>query len=341
MSPEITLSEKERTYTVSAWLKSEKPTTVRLGFFQVTHRPPKVSNLWYGNGRDFKVGPEWKRYSATFKIPKEHQYGFVTVSWSNGSVSVDGIQFETGKGSEYALPAAELSKTAIIPAVKSGISTKLELYSEEDAKASVHWVSSSGMTDVKTVILEGGKVKIEDLGTVPDNAEAICITSTEKMTAQAIQEKNDERNDDFALIPAVNAGKTWSAAIPDETSAFMKIVNARANSKISVKINGYNSNGEQTGEKTVFLEGGFAFGFRPEDIGRDCVAFIAEAENASDKTAQNSGSSKAQQSEPKITLSAILEPESSDFSGISFLSGSSANSSLTELHAKRSLTVFN
>ena len=134
------------------------------------------------------------------------------------------------------------------------------------------------MTDVKTVILEGGKVKIEDLGTVPDNAEAICITSTEKMTAQAIQEKNDERNDDFALIPAVNAGKTWSAAIPDETSAFMKIVNARANSKISVKINGYNSNGEQTGEKTVFLEGGFAFGFRPEDIGRDCVAFIAEAD---------------------------------------------------------------
>ena len=101
-SPEITLSEKERTYTVSAWLKSEKPTTVRLGFFQVTHRPPKVSNRWYGNGRDFKVGPEWKRYSTTFKIPAEHLYGFVTVSWSKGSVSVDGIQFEAGKGSEYA-----------------------------------------------------------------------------------------------------------------------------------------------------------------------------------------------------------------------------------------------
>ncbi len=264
--------------------------------------------------------------------------GMIPIAASVRTIRMDGL---TSKGSEYALPAAELSKTAIIPAVKSGISTKLELYSEEDAKASVHWVSSSGMTDVKTVILEGGKVKIEDLGTVPDNAEAICITSTEKMTAQAIQEKNDERNDDFALIPAVNAGKTWSAAIPDETSAFMKIVNARANSKISVKINGYNSNGEQTDEKTVILEGGFAFGFRPEDIGRDCVAFIAEAENVSDKTAQNSGSSKAQQSEPKITLSAILEPESSDFSGISFLSGSSANSSLTELHAKRSLTVFN
>lgn len=102
MSPEITLTEKERIYTVSAWIKSEKPTTVYLGFFQVTHRPPKFPNRWFSPKRKFKVGPEWKRYSATFEIPPEHQYGFVTVSWKEGSISLDGIQFESGKGSAYA-----------------------------------------------------------------------------------------------------------------------------------------------------------------------------------------------------------------------------------------------
>ncbi|MBR2009575.1 MAG: hypothetical protein IJ936_05565, partial [Peptococcaceae bacterium] len=101
MSPEITLSEKERIYTVSAWFKSEKPTTVNLGFFQVTHCLPKFKNRWFSTNRNFKIGPEWKRYSATFKIPAEHQYGFVTVSWEHGNVSMDGIQFEAGKGSAY------------------------------------------------------------------------------------------------------------------------------------------------------------------------------------------------------------------------------------------------
>ena len=102
MSPEIPLPEKERIYTVSAWLRSEKPTTVHLGFFQVTHSLPKVRNYWTGLNRKFQIGPEWKRYSATFKIPAAHQYGFAILSWDQGTVSLDGIQFEAGKGSAYA-----------------------------------------------------------------------------------------------------------------------------------------------------------------------------------------------------------------------------------------------
>ena len=104
-SPEFSLPEKDRTYTFSVWLKSDRQTNVTMEFFHVTNRKPDAMNRWIRIPRSVTVGPEWKRYEFTFQIPAVHHHGTVKLLWDSGILQIDALQFEPGRISAYA-PAA-------------------------------------------------------------------------------------------------------------------------------------------------------------------------------------------------------------------------------------------
>lgn len=116
-SPEFSLPEKDRTYTFSVWLKSDRQTNVTLQFFQVTNRKPDAMNRWIRLPRTVKVGTEWKRYEFTFQVPAIHHYGTVKLLWDSGVLQIDAMQVEAGKATAYS-PAAPV-EAGFAPAPES------------------------------------------------------------------------------------------------------------------------------------------------------------------------------------------------------------------------------
>lgn len=94
-------------YTFSAWMKSDRPLTLKMDFFTVTHNPPEVQNKWYSRSKSFRLSPDWKRYSFTIRGEKPHLYPFLRLSWNGGTVWFDAVQVNPGKITDYA-PSAGL-----------------------------------------------------------------------------------------------------------------------------------------------------------------------------------------------------------------------------------------
>ena len=101
-------------YTVSAWMKSDRPLTLQLELFTVVHQPPEIVNRWYSRSKKMNLTPEWKRYHFTIRAEKPFLHPFLRISWKGGTVWFDALQISAGKLQEY-LPASELEFAILGP----------------------------------------------------------------------------------------------------------------------------------------------------------------------------------------------------------------------------------
>lgn len=84
-------------YTVSLWLKADKPRKVRLALKNLGHGANVVQ------GRKFNVTPQWKRYQFTTTVPVSggNQYILLVQSRGVGGLWVDGAQVNSSDDEHY------------------------------------------------------------------------------------------------------------------------------------------------------------------------------------------------------------------------------------------------
>lgn len=73
-------------YTVSAWMKSDRPLSLKMELFAVAHQPPEVVNRWYSRSKSVNLTPEWKRFHFTIRAEKPFLHPFLKISWKGGTV---------------------------------------------------------------------------------------------------------------------------------------------------------------------------------------------------------------------------------------------------------------
>ncbi len=101
-------------YTVSAWMKSDRPLSLKMELFAVAHQPPEVVNRWYSRSKSVNLTPEWKRFHFTIRAEKPFLHPFLKISWKGGTVWFDALQISEGKLQEYA-PASNVEFAVLGP----------------------------------------------------------------------------------------------------------------------------------------------------------------------------------------------------------------------------------
>ncbi len=170
--------ELGRQYTLSMWMKAEKPKTGVNIIIGLKGEQIKKS---------FTLNTKWKRYSFTF-TPKKFVYmGHCQIRITNrkghdGSFWLDAVQLEEGKLTNYA-PAAKLEMGAAVlnkyRLVKAGEPSIVSLYfrnnTDKPAQGKVSYVVKdywekpvrTGNISVKTIPAQGNSSQILDLGKLP------------------------------------------------------------------------------------------------------------------------------------------------------------------------------
>ena len=113
ISHEVELKNGQE-YTISAWMKSDRPLSLKLELFTVAHHPPEIVNRWYTRSKTVRITPEWKRFHFTIRAEKPFLHPFLKISWNGGSVWFDALQISAGKLLEYT-PASKLEFAVIGP----------------------------------------------------------------------------------------------------------------------------------------------------------------------------------------------------------------------------------
>ncbi len=113
ISHEVELKDGQE-YTVSAWMKSDRPLSLKMELFAVAHRPPKIVNRWYSRSKSVNLTPEWKRFHFTIRAEKPFLHPFLKLSWNGGTVWFDALQISAGKLQEYT-PASNVEFAVLGP----------------------------------------------------------------------------------------------------------------------------------------------------------------------------------------------------------------------------------
>ena len=113
ISHEVELKNGQE-YTVSAWMKSDRPLSLKLELFTVAHQPPDIVNRWYSRSKTGNLTPEWKRFQFTIRAEKPFLHPFLRISWKGGTVWFDALQISEGKLQEYT-PASNVEFAVLGP----------------------------------------------------------------------------------------------------------------------------------------------------------------------------------------------------------------------------------
>lgn len=175
-------------------------------------------------------------------------------------ITLDGL---TPKGSDFAMPVGEASKTYVIAGVDDGDDVTLYLHGDKATRADVSWITEDGLKHVRGERVQADRVGVFDLGKAPEGARGLLVSGDGLVAAAKATRSGAGRQEDFALLAASAPTASSGVALPDGVESTLVFTNA-SDREARVFVTFMDDDGHAGDPKTVTVDAHAAATVRAE-----------------------------------------------------------------------------
>ncbi|MBW3081881.1 DUF5719 family protein [Bifidobacterium phasiani] len=193
------------------------------------------------------------------------------------TVRMDGL---TARGSDYALPVDAASRGAMLPGVREGDETAVEVFGESDGDVTVYWVGEDGLTQAAQGTVSANRVAVFDLQTAPEGVRGVFVDASTPVAAGArIQRSGGDGQADFALVRAAEPAASSAVVLPDGVDGELTLMND-SSASARVTLHAYDADGVEVDERTVTLDARSAQSLAVADLEGEARMLTLDDEDA-------------------------------------------------------------